>query len=143
MNRHRHVREDRPDDEIDLVALKKALDLRDGHVGLEFVVDDDHLDVAPAELAAEILHRELEAVARLLAEHGRRSREGQEQADLQLLLRQGRRGSKAKAAARPKGLDRHDSSWSPECDCSPRTVDRAARLFSDATRAATRWSALM
>ena len=89
MDGNGHVREDRADDEVHLVALE-ALDLRYGHVGLQLVVDDDHFDVASAELAAEVLHRELETVAGLLAEDGRRTGEGPEQSDLQLLLRQGR-----------------------------------------------------
>ena len=102
------VGEDRADDEVDLVALEKALDLRDGHVGLQLVVDDDHLDVASAELAAELLHRELEAVAGLLAEHGRGAGEGQQQADLQLLLRQGRCvRAEAEGRCKAKGFDRH------------------------------------
>src|SRR5262249_53098298 len=51
------------------------------------VIDDDELDLAPAELAAEGTERELEAVERMLAEHGRRPGEAQHDADLQLLLR--------------------------------------------------------
>ena len=81
------VGEDRADHEIDLVALDQRLDLGHRDVGLELVVDDDHLDVAPAELAAERLDRKLEAVAQLLAEDRRRPGQGDDDADLELLLR--------------------------------------------------------
>ena len=95
-----NIGEDRADDEVDLIALEQRLGLGDGDVGLEFVVLHDHLDLAAAELAAEVLDRELEAVAQLLAEHRRRSGERGDDADLELFLcahggghkRQGRSG---------------------------------------------------
>ena len=87
MDRLKDVGEDRPDDEIDLVAFEQALDLGDGAVRLEFVIGDDDLDVAPAHLAAEVLDRERKAVANLLAQRSRRTRQGHDHADLQLLLR--------------------------------------------------------
>ena len=69
MDRLEHVREHGPHYEIDLIALDEALDLGHGDIGLEFIVDDDHLRVESAELAAEGLDREVEAVAHLTAEH--------------------------------------------------------------------------
>jgi len=69
VDRHQHVRKDRADDEIDLVALEEPLDLGHRDVGLEFVVDHDHIRVEAAELAAESLDRKVEAVAHLTAEH--------------------------------------------------------------------------
>ena len=41
-----------PHDEIDLIALEEPLDLGHRDVGLEFVVDHDHLGVEAAKLAA-------------------------------------------------------------------------------------------
>ena len=69
------VGEDRADHEVDLVALDEGLGLVDRDVGLELVVLHEQLDLAPAELAAERLDRELEAVALLLAEHRGRARQ--------------------------------------------------------------------
>ena len=92
------VGEDRADDEVDLVAVDQRLGLADGDVGLEFVVLDEQLDLAAAELAAHVLDRELEAVAELLAEHGRRARQRGDDADFQLVLRAG--------CGRRKGTDR-------------------------------------
>ena len=51
-DRQKHVREDRTHHEIDLIALEESLDLGHCHVRLEFVVDDDHFRVEPAEFAA-------------------------------------------------------------------------------------------
>ncbi len=85
------VGEDRPDHEVDLVAIDERLHLGDGHVGLEFVVLDQDLDIAPAQLAAELLDGELKAVAELLAEHRGRARERGDHADLELFLRLRRR----------------------------------------------------
>ena len=84
-----NVGEDRADDEVDLVALDQRLDLGDGDVGLEFVVLHDDFDLAAAELAAEVFHRELEAVAQLLAEHGGRAGQRGDDADLELVLSAG------------------------------------------------------
>ena len=89
MHRDGDVREDRADDEIHLVALDEALRLRDGDVGLELVVHDDQLHVAPAELASQILDGKLKSVSRLLAEDGRGAGQGQQQPDPQLVLRLG------------------------------------------------------
>ena len=99
MDRQQHVREDRADDEVDLVAVEKPLDLGDGDVGLQLVVDDDHLGVPAAELAAELLDGEVEAVARLLAERRRRPGQGLDQPDADLVgrLREGRRRHKPEA----------------------------------------------
>jgi hypothetical protein len=70
VDRAENVGEDRADHEVDLVALQQGLDLGHGDVGFQLVVDDDDLDLLAAHLAAEILDREVEAVAGLLAEHG-------------------------------------------------------------------------
>ena len=82
-----------------LSRSSEALDLGDRDVGLQLVVDDDHLDLPAAELAAELLDGELEAVARLLAEHRRRPGQGQDQPDADLVgrLREGRRRHKPEA----------------------------------------------
>ena len=68
---------------------RQALRLRDGDVGLELVVHDDQLHVAPAELASQILDGKLKSVSRLLAEDGRGAGQGQQQPDPQLVLRLG------------------------------------------------------
>ena len=85
-DRDQDVGEDRADHEVDLVALDIGLGLRHRDVGLELVVLHQHVGVASAELAAEFFHRELEAVALLLAEHGRRARQRRQDADLHFVL---------------------------------------------------------
>ena len=64
-----------------------ALTLVTATSGLSSSSGDDHLDLAPAELAAERLDREIEAVAELLADHGRRPGQCGDDADLELFLR--------------------------------------------------------
>ena len=86
MDRLQDIGKDRPDHEVDAVAVEKSAHLLNGDVGLEFVIGDNKLDVAAAHLAAEMLERELEAVFRLLAEHGGRARERIDQTDLDLFL---------------------------------------------------------
>ena len=73
-HRDQDVGEHRTDHEIDLVALDQRLGLAHCHIRLQLVVPNDQLDLAPAELVAERLQRELEAVALLYAERGGRSR---------------------------------------------------------------------
>ena len=87
MNGLQDVGENGSDHEVDLLAFEQAFGLGHGAVGLEFVVDHDDLDILAAHLAAEILDRELKTVARLLAQHGGRSGERHDDADLDLLLR--------------------------------------------------------
>ena len=54
-----NVGEDRPDHEIDLVAIDERLHFGHGNIGLELVVGDEDLGLAAAKLAAQLLHREL------------------------------------------------------------------------------------
>ena len=89
VDRQQDVGEDRPHHEIDLVAFQQALDLGDGGVRLEFVIGHHDLDIAARHLAAEILDGERKAVADLLAERCRRTGQGHDHADLELLLRDG------------------------------------------------------
>ena len=99
-HRDQDVGEHRADHEIDLVALDERLGLADRDVGLELVVLHDQLDLAPAELAAERLQRELEAVALLHAERRGRARQRGQDADLELVLRGGLRGDRGQAPQR-------------------------------------------
>ena len=101
VDRQQHVGEDRADDEIDLIALEEPLDFGHRDVRLQFVVDDGHLRVEPAELAAERLDREVEAVAHLPAEHRGGSREGHDEPDFHLVL-----GGRADGRSRPCGQRR-------------------------------------
>jgi hypothetical protein len=74
VDRLQDVGEDRADDEIDLVAVDERLHaLGHGDIGLQFVIDDDDLDLAAAHAATELADRELQAVARLLTEDGSRA----------------------------------------------------------------------
>jgi hypothetical protein len=77
------------------VAFEQALDL--GHCGIrfEFVIDRHDLDIAASHLAAEILDRERETVADLLAERRRRTGQGHDHADLELFLSDGLTGRSA------------------------------------------------
>ena len=96
-DRAEHVGEYRPDHEIDLVAIDERLDLADGDVGFALRVGDNDFDLAAAELAAQRLDREHKAVAHLLADHRRRSRQGGDDADLEFFLGLG--GSMPRARA--------------------------------------------
>ena len=84
-HREREVRPDRAGDDVGAVARQHALGELDRDVGLLLVVDLDDLGVELAELAAEMLEREVEAVADVDAEAGARSRERRDHADGQLL----------------------------------------------------------
>src|SRR5262249_21567055 len=64
-DRLQNIGKDRSDDEVDLVTLDQSLCLGQSDVGLEFVVLHDHVHLAAAKLAAEIFHRQLDAVAQL------------------------------------------------------------------------------
>ena len=86
MDRHQDVREDRTNHEVDIVALDQAAHFLDRDIGLELVVDDDELDVFATHLAAEVFQRELEAVFRLLAERGGRTRQCIDEANADLVL---------------------------------------------------------
>jgi hypothetical protein len=90
-----------------------------GHVGLEFVVLDQDLDVAPAQLPAELLDGELKAVAELLAEHRGRARERGDHADLELFLRLRRR---CKNGERRGGGERAKQSLHVGLSLAPRRI---------------------
>ena len=105
VDRLQDIGEHRADNEIDMIALEQALHFGHRDVRLQLVVDDDHLRVGAAELAPERLHREVEAVADLAAEHRRGSRQGHEKSDLHLFLRLGARGGERKGGQRRKQGD--------------------------------------
>jgi hypothetical protein len=71
--------------EIDLVALDHAVGRLLGRVGALLVVGHDDLGRQAAELAAVLLHGELEGIADVHAQPGARPRERAEQADLHLV----------------------------------------------------------
>ena len=73
-----------------LSRLMLLLDQLAGDVGLELVVDHEHLGRQAAELAAVQLHREQEAVADVDAERPARPRQRADEADLDLVGRLGR-----------------------------------------------------
>ena len=107
LDRLQDVGKHRPDHEIDLVAIDQRLDLADGHVGLELVIGDDDLGLAAAELAAQRLHRQREAVTQLLAEHGGRARQRGDEADLEIVL--GLRGGDRQSQCGSHGNERLES----------------------------------
>ena len=84
-DRGQDIGEHRTDNEIDLVALDEGLDLGYGDVGLELVVLDLEIDVAPAELVAKLFERKLKPIALLLTDDCWRPRQGCDQADLHLV----------------------------------------------------------
>ncbi len=95
VDRDQDVGEDRAHDEIDPVALDQFARLVGGHIGLLFVVHDDQLHGTSTQGAA-LLERKLESVAPLLAECCGGPREGEDEPDLQRLLR--RRGPRRQPA---------------------------------------------
>ena len=82
-----------------------TLSVRLGRLG--FVVDLEVLDLAPAELAALLLHVELEAVLDRVAERGVGAAVGQHQADLD-------RAARALRRARASGMVTSNSAASDE-----------------------------
>jgi hypothetical protein len=86
-HREQHVRPDHPGDEVDLVLLQHLVGELLADVGLDLVVAVDHLGVEAADLAVEVVERELDRVLHVLADHALRTRERGDEADLQLLLR--------------------------------------------------------
>ena len=100
-DRDQNVREDRADDEIDLVAVDQRLGLADGDVGLEFVILHDQFDFAAAELAAQLfLTASSKPLLKLLAEHSRRTRQRGDDSDFQLFLRAAPRSPKVRRSRR-------------------------------------------
>ena len=74
-----------------MVGLDQLLGLLHADIGLLRVVLIDHLHRQAADLAAEMIERELEGVAHVVADHGGRTAEGRDIADLDcFLLGQGR-----------------------------------------------------
>ena len=86
MNCLQHVRKDWSDDEVNSIPVDQSSNFLDSDVGLELVVGNKKLHFPAAHFPAEILERELKAIFRLLAEHGRRAGERIDKADLELFL---------------------------------------------------------
>ena len=99
-----HVGPDVADDEIDLVGLDQLFGLLLADVGLLAVVLVDHLDRLAAHLAAQMVERELERVAHVVADHSGGTAEGGDKADLD-------------GVARARGLRQRQSgnACQPEC----------------------------
>jgi hypothetical protein len=55
---------------VGFVAVDKAFDLGDRKIRLEFVVGNDQIGRKPANLAVQVLCRELDAVTKLLTRDG-------------------------------------------------------------------------
>jgi hypothetical protein len=96
VDRLEDIGEDWSHDKIDLVAFEQAFDFRDRAVRFQFVIGCHDLYLPAGHLAAEVLDRECEAVADLLAERRRRTRQCHDQADLELFLRDRRIGNEPK-----------------------------------------------
>src|SRR5450631_740503 len=86
MNRLQHIRKDWSYDEGDSVSVNQSSYFLDSNVGLELVVGNKKLYLSAAHFPTEILQRELKAIFRLLAKHGRRAGERIDKADLELFL---------------------------------------------------------
>ena len=130
VDRLKDIGEDGAYDKIDLVAFEQALDFRYGAVRFEFVIDRHNFHVPAGHLAAEVLDSECEAVADLLAERRRRTRQCQDHADLELLLRDRRIGNHAKQGRQPDQLQllfHHFSPDRPRLGRSPRQHDPSPR----------------
>ena len=82
---------DHAGDEVDLVLLQHLLGDLLADIGLDLVVAVDHLGVEAADFALEMVERELDRVLHVLADHALRAGEGRNEADLEFLLREGRR----------------------------------------------------
>jgi hypothetical protein len=83
---YQDVREYRTNDEVDMVVLDHPAHFLDRDIGLEFIIDNDELDVSPTHFAAEVFQGELETVFRLLAERGGRTRQRINEANADLVL---------------------------------------------------------
>jgi hypothetical protein len=90
-HRHHHVRPDDAGDDVDVVLLQHLLGDLHADVGLGLVVAVDHFRLEPADLAAEMVERELDRVLHVGADHALRTAHGGDEADLDLLLRRRRR----------------------------------------------------
>src|SRR5437867_2769882 len=73
----------RPDQDVDPLPLDEAARLGEARRGLALVVFDDQLHLAPRELPALFLEKELEAVDHVLAVGGENSRLGRDEPDLE------------------------------------------------------------
>jgi nucleoside-diphosphate-sugar epimerase len=79
------------DNEVHVVGFDQLFSLLPAHLRPLLIVLVDHLDRQGAHLAAEMIEREFEGVAHVAADHGRRTAERTDKADLDaLLLRHGR-----------------------------------------------------
>jgi hypothetical protein len=87
VHRDRHVREGRADDDIDLVLAEILVRDLDADIGLLLVVLDQHLDRQAADLAAEILDREVDCIPRRRAVLRARPRQSGDDADLEVIGR--------------------------------------------------------
>ena len=90
-----------PGHEVDLVLLQHLVGELLADVGLDLVVAVDDLGVEAADLAAEVVERELDRVLHVLADDALRARQRGDEADLELLLGERRAPRGEQAAMSP------------------------------------------
>ena len=78
-----------PADEVHLVLLQHLVGHLLADVGLDLVVAVDDLGLEPADLAAEVVERELDRVLHVLADDALRAGQRGDEADLQRVGRAG------------------------------------------------------
>ena len=98
------VRPDEPRHEIDVVGLDELVRLLLADLGPESVVLVEDLDVESGHLAADVLHREVDRILHVPADHAGPGGEGGHEADPDLVgPLGGRKGKGEKAGSEPEG----------------------------------------
>ena len=96
---HHHVRPDDSGDEVDVVLLQHLLGDLHADIGLGLIIAVDHLHLHTADLAAEMIERELDRVPHVAADHALRSAHRGDEADLELCCCANAGAAKATLAA--------------------------------------------
>jgi hypothetical protein len=105
--------------EIDLVAFDQPLEGLLGHVRLELVVDHGHVGWQATEPAAVELDGEHEGVANVDAQRSRRSRQGADETDLDLVT--GKRRETCGGCQEGCGRQADEQSGTPEVSIAQRS----------------------
>ena len=111
--RQNHVRPDKTRDNVDLILVQQLLGLLLANFRLNLIVFEQDLDRNSAHLAAEMIERDHDRIAHILADNARATRQRCYETDLDL-FRLGRERLRTRESQRQRGSRKYQGFFHPK-----------------------------